>query len=66
MNVHHPTPEYTRSMNTMNYTEIVANLEYMRTVLAIQYRWKMVGITSSKSEVKLKQKMIPDCREYKY
>ena len=40
--------------------------EYIRTVLDVQYRWRIINITRLKSQTKPKQKMISDSREHKY
>ena len=38
--------------------------KYVRTVLGVQYRWRMIGMIRPRLEASLKQRMTFDSREY--
>ena len=55
----------TRLLNVINYIEMAADLKYIRMVLDVQYRLRMVEIMRPRSEVKPKQRMISDNKALK-
>ena len=57
-----PRPKFTKLLNIINCAEMAADPKYIRTVLGVQYRWRIVNMTRSRPEAKSKQRIIFDSR----
>ena len=50
--------ESTRSLNAINCVEMTADLEYIKMVLGVWYKWKIVDIMRLRLDTRPKQRII--------